>query len=301
MNIETRKRKLDAVPQPEKKRRRSDDGSNNTLNAPDVRPRKLRRASEGGTIEVEVERPHTMMPYDPSRHAFTSDMPDYDSDANSSSDLESTSSDDTTSDSESTSSSESGSAIAGSTTLDAGISAPESSAEAGAHSPSEVSSSSDTEMHLGNPLSNTVPVDEKDYVISLPKRPYQPPSISSPARIINSDLRSKISTFLPQLRAANANLGDDDRIDAVGDDEDHYIEMDLGLGVLKEKRKPMTRTGRGEILITQESSDSSSSSSSSDDDDGDLTENDEGALSRLMGMRRSTETKPKPTIQDLPD
>lgn len=57
-------------------------------------------------------------------------------------------------------------------------------------------------------------------------------------------LRSRLATFLPQMVAANQELeslkrtGDLDkrRLDNVDDSEGRYIEMDLSLGVLEEKR-----------------------------------------------------------------
>lgn len=57
-----------------------------------------------------------------------------------------------------------------------------------------------------------------------------------------SDLKSRLQHFLPQLRHANAELGDLDntlnkRIDHVPDDSEHYIEMTLGLGVLSEQKR----------------------------------------------------------------
>ncbi|KAI1624799.1 hypothetical protein EDD37DRAFT_649140 [Exophiala viscosa] len=62
------------------------------------------------------------------------------------------------------------------------------------------------------------------------------------AAVGNSDLRSRLQSFLPQLQQANAELEDanvlvEKRIDHVSDDEQHYIEMNLGLGVLGERKR----------------------------------------------------------------
>ena len=70
--------------------------------------------------------------------------------------------------------------------------------------------------------------------LPLPKKP----SISTIG--LASDLRSRLSTFIPELQKANADLQNSEaalsrRLDEVDDDEEHYIEMSLGLGVLKEK------------------------------------------------------------------
>ncbi|KKY19372.1 hypothetical protein UCRPC4_g04532 [Phaeomoniella chlamydospora] len=56
-----------------------------------------------------------------------------------------------------------------------------------------------------------------------------------------SDLRSRLSSFLPQLRDANAAWERGEavpRLDHVPDDEENYIEMNLGLGVLKQVKEP---------------------------------------------------------------
>jgi Domain of unknown function (DUF4598) len=51
------------------------------------------------------------------------------------------------------------------------------------------------------------------------------------------DLRARLATFLPQISKANETLSDAQRIDDVGDDEQQYIEMNLGLGVLSEQKQ----------------------------------------------------------------
>jgi hypothetical protein len=50
------------------------------------------------------------------------------------------------------------------------------------------------------------------------------------------DLKARLATFLPQLKEANRMLDTAKRIDDVGEGEQH-IEMNLGLGVLEEKRE----------------------------------------------------------------
>ncbi|KAF8539281.1 hypothetical protein BDD12DRAFT_805509 [Trichophaea hybrida] len=59
----------------------------------------------------------------------------------------------------------------------------------------------------------------------------------------SSDLLSRLNSFLPQLSTANASLeaeiaaagnADTKNIEHVSDDEEQYIEMNLGLGVLEE-------------------------------------------------------------------
>jgi hypothetical protein len=131
--------------------------------------------------------------------------------------------------------------------------------------------------------------------ISLPIQPK--PSISSSTTVTGlSDLRSRIASFLPQLRKANEELvaaGDDRRIDAVAEDQDQYIEMDLGLGVLKEKKRP--RPLNGEIQTHE----ISSSSSSSDDDESEVGDLEKDAMLKLMARKEARCSKGRPVIQDI--
>ena len=126
--------------------------------------------------------------------------------------------------------------------------------------------------------------------------------LASPSR--STDLRSKIANFLPQLRKANedlANAEDDKRIDAVADGQDHYIEMDLGLGVLKEMRGPRLPHGEIQTHVTSSSSDSSSSSGGDDDDD-DYPEtrgSGEDLMSDLLGKQEKRTGQGRPVIQPL--
>ena len=81
----------------------------------------------------------------------------------------------------------------------------------------------------------------------------------------SSDLRSRLAAFLPRLKEANASLeqhGGQEHIDRVSDDEEHYIEMDLGLGVLKEVSRR-----EGEIRTTRSDSSSQSEPTDSEDED----------------------------------
>lgn len=159
------------------------------------------------------------------------------------------------------------------TTSDSGISASDSGDE-----------EEDQPENLRHDLSTRDPASDQDSlgddtnIISLP--PRLKPAISGATIMSGSSaLRSRIAAFLPQLRQANedlTNAEDDHRIDTIADDQDHYIEMDLGLGVLKEKprRGPLhgeIRTRKGSITSSSSSvsSSSSSSSSGSSNSDGD--------------------------------
>ena len=63
------------------------------------------------------------------------------------------------------------------------------------------------------------------------------------------DLRTRLAAFLPKISEANEMLSESARIDEVGDQEERYIEMNLGLGVL-EKQDPdqvLTRTASNNV------------------------------------------------------
>lgn len=161
------------------------------------------------------------------------------------------------------------------------------------------SESEDESEDLGNNLSSdNIDSDggslgyESD-MISLP--PQSKPSMPSSTTVMgSSDLRSRIASFLPQLRKANEELvtaGDDQRIDAVAEDQDQYIEMDLGLGVLKEKKRP--RPMNGEIQTHE------ISSSSSDDDESDMGDPEKDAMLKLMGRKEARSSNGRLVIQDI--
>ncbi len=134
-------------------------------------------------------------------------------------------------------------------------------------------------------------------MISLPTQ--SKPSISSSATVTGlSDLRSRIASFLPQLRKANEELvtaSDGLCIDAVAEDQDQYIEMDLGLGVLKEKKRP--RPLNGEIQTHEISS--SSSGSSSDDDEFETGGPEKDAMLKLLARKEARSSKGRPVIEDI--
>ncbi|RHZ71835.1 hypothetical protein CDV55_108628 [Aspergillus turcosus] len=136
---------------------------------------------------------------------------------------------------------------------------------------------------------------------SLPRiSAQQKPRIHRMAK--EPDLLSRLSAFLPKMKSANEDLereiaagrGKDLQLDEVENQEEgQYIEMNLGLGVLEEKR-----------------ADGSSSTDNEEIGDGPEPANDEDAagldtklkkdsdiLDKLMGKKRSSDQKP--TIQEL--
>ena len=252
MGTRTGKRKLDSAHESSEKRRRSDVVENEV---------KYSTRSTPSGVSVDANRP-----FDRSHQIRVAPGVEADS-----TDKESSSESDTTSDSDTTSSD---------SDSEDDVSEIDPSGE---DDSSELEASSETEMQLDT---SSTP-GAGDAMISLPKQ--IPPDISTIPE--TSDLQTKLATFLPQLKAANANLADDDRIDDVNDDEDHYIEMDLGLGVLKEKRRPATN---GEIQVH----DSSSSSSDTTSVEAESDYNDVGdVLQKMMGKKAKKRTRP--TIQEF--
>ncbi|CAG7992779.1 unnamed protein product [Penicillium salamii] len=106
-----------------------------------------------------------------------------------------------------------------------------------------------------------------------------------------SGLMSRLNAFLPQMKTANEDL--QRQIDAgnAGDlvldnaeaNGERYIEMDLGLGVLEEKR------------------DGESSSEESDAEGGKDVEDDSDIIGKLMGGKKNKSESDKPSIQEMTD
>ncbi|KAH0284258.1 hypothetical protein M436DRAFT_77926 [Aureobasidium namibiae CBS 147.97] len=125
----------------------------------------------------------------------------------------------------------------------------------------------------------------------------QKPSFARPA---TSDLQSRLQAFLPQMAAANAELEklaqegglEGKRLEDVGEG-DEYVEMELGLGVMEQKKE------REES--SDESSDESSEDSSEDSEDDDKDDKEQkkiqkekeqkekDILGRLMGHKQGRE------------
>jgi Domain of unknown function (DUF4598) len=149
------------------------------------------------------------------------------------------------------------------------------------------------------PLSDKGESSEEEELIQNLPLPRKPPiSALNPA----SDLHTRIASFLPELRNANADLTDPgqaltSRLDEVADEEEHYIEMDLGLGVLKEKRPATTRADGVKLA-------DDSCTSSNDDSESDLTgaedatDNQQINGTRLIGLLGGNRpSSKKPSIQ----
>jgi hypothetical protein len=115
------------------------------------------------------------------------------------------------------------------------------------------------------------------------------------------DLLSRLSAFLPKMKSANEDLqreiaagrGKDLQLDEVENQEEgQYIEMNLGLGVLEEKRADGCSSTDEELRDGPEFA--------NDEDAAELDaglQKDSDILDKLMGKEKSSDQKP--TIQDL--
>ena len=111
------------------------------------------------------------------------------------------------------------------------------------------------------------------------------PKLTSPP----TALKSRLTSFLPQLQQANADLEKDPdaatrRVDNVADSDEQYIEMNLGLGVLN--AMPTSDEARNFKTSTTDDSDSSENESSSPsgvDAGAELTQL--GIIDKLKGVK----------------
>jgi hypothetical protein len=262
-----RKRKLDSPPDVGNKRKRSNDTPSKTTENYAFTTSCRLRITRGKSSTID--RSDSLGPEHGSSNAELSS----DTETSSDSDTE------TSSDSDTETSSDS----------DTSSTDPESDDES---EDSENDSSSD------NTDSDRGPLGYESDMISLPAQ-SKPSMFSSTTVTVSSDLRLRVASFLPQLQKANEEVvtaGDDQRIDAIAEDQDQYIEMDLGLGVLKEKRP---RSLNGEIQTHEISSSSSSSSSNSDDDESETGYPWDDAMFELRGRKEARSSNGRPVIQDI--
>ncbi|KAH7887472.1 hypothetical protein F5I97DRAFT_1925921 [Phlebopus sp. FC_14] len=82
-----------------------------------------------------------------------------------------------------------------------------------------------------------------------------------------SELLARVQAFLPSIKASNEDLAQQDpenlNIENIEEDEERYIEMNLGLGVFESRRR---RSSSSASSSSDEESDSSSSESESSSD-----------------------------------
>ncbi|KAJ5677088.1 uncharacterized protein N7477_002721 [Penicillium maclennaniae] len=160
----------------------------------------------------------------------------------------------------------------------------------GSSSESEPDSSEDEDEEVNQTTSgaSTIP--------SIPHRPK--PRIKAMKGKAGSDLLSRLSAFLPQMKDANDDLEKEIAAgrgkDIVLDDADEsdgkqYIEMNLGLGVLKEKRD-------GDDSSEADSDDENPYAANGDSNG----QGDSDVLSKLMGGKKSDKSDAeKPSIEEM--
>ncbi|KKK22093.1 hypothetical protein ARAM_002506 [Aspergillus rambellii] len=128
---------------------------------------------------------------------------------------------------------------------------------------------------------------DSEQMAALPAR--RKPNIRKMAK--QPTLLSKLSAFLPQMKSANEHLqqeiaaGREKDIRLDNEDEEHhegqYIEMNLGLGVLEEKRSDDEHPPSDQELEDANSS------------------QETNLLDRLMGKTTDSSDKDKPSIQEM--
>lgn len=143
---------------------------------------------------------------------------------------------------------------------------------------------------------STSPSRFPSYASAITSLPLPKPHRKEP---LPSDLRQRLASFLPQLKSANAALNpiETAQLDRVDEGEEHYIEMDLGLGVLEgEKDKGKSIDG---IKIQEGSESENESSSTESDGEDDKHTNTRTAMDALM--RRKGSLREKPVVQEVVD
>jgi len=122
-------------------------------------------------------------------------------------------------------------------------SAPSSSSESDAEASEEEPESEDDSASTSSSSSSSSDAsssNDNTTILTLPI-PRKPSITRRPPSATTSDLHQRLSTFLPNLAAANDELEVERAAGRLGErnietvDDDEYIEMSLGLGVLEEK------------------------------------------------------------------
>jgi len=99
------------------------------------------------------------------------------------------------------------------------------------------------------------------------------------------DLLSRVQAFLPQIEASNAHLAqraetdpDSVNIERIGESMEHYIEMNLGLGVFEDR----SHRNKLNTLDKQDPGSSSSDTSSVEENDSDLSDAETDTSSEIV-------------------
>ncbi|KAH0350792.1 hypothetical protein KCU83_g4670, partial [Aureobasidium melanogenum] len=123
----------------------------------------------------------------------------------------------------------------------------------------------------------------------------QKPNFTRPA---TSDLQSRLQAFLPQMAAANAELEklakegglEGKRLEDVGEG-DEYVEMELGLGVMEQKKEGEESSDDSSAESSEDSGEDSSEDDEVDDNEKqkEKEQKEKDILGRLMGHKQGRE------------
>ncbi|KZT40019.1 hypothetical protein SISSUDRAFT_1060674 [Sistotremastrum suecicum HHB10207 ss-3] len=118
-----------------------------------------------------------------------------------------------------------------------------------------------------------------------------------------TDLLKRVEAFLPQLEASNALLQQrveqnphDVNIEHIDDEDGQYVEMNLGLGVFKQKRTESEGSSSEEVSSSEDSD-----SDDSEESDNDMKDPNHSPLTKPEARPRKPLPKRAQLIVELPD
>ncbi|TGZ84811.1 hypothetical protein EX30DRAFT_360799 [Ascodesmis nigricans] len=135
-----------------------------------------------------------------------------------------------------------------------------------------------------------MPDDTSEHLAKKPKITSSPPTFTAPPGE-RSDLLSRLNEFLPELQAANATLDPSRNMEELDSEDEQYIEMNLGLGVLKQIRPGQTDVSSDEEFDSSSDDDEEESEKKVDstqgaDDDSAMGDVEDPPLALLMSSKR---------------
>ncbi|KAI0066735.1 hypothetical protein BV25DRAFT_1912773 [Artomyces pyxidatus] len=135
--------------------------------------------------------------------------------------------------------------------------------------------------------------------------PPQPPSLkfdfgNRETFVVPPPTEPRLQAFLPELEASNAQLLQRDPssidIEHIEDDDEQYIQMDLGLGVFEERRSAESGSdGDSDSSSSESDGETSTSSSSDSDSEADSSTTSPAALRPVKGLPK----RARPQIEVL--
>lgn len=137
------------------------------------------------------------------------------------------------------------------------------------------------------------PMADEIITLGAPKKPRINAGVLSGA----SDLASRLKAFLPQMQQANSELSEKGAglsMEDVADGEEH-IEMDLGLGVLEQKKA----NDLDDLLRKQQRADTDDEARVASGGHDGVIEEKSDVLDRLMNMEREIAKANQPVIEEV--